>query len=58
MCSTSPSPRGMNTFARAVLDMPHCRLGTGPTVKGAAAALECKVTPIQPLHGVNGNDGT
>jgi flavin reductase (DIM6/NTAB) family NADH-FMN oxidoreductase RutF len=56
--SSAPYPRGVNEFEMAGLDMAPCQIVKAPRVKGAAAALECKVTTIQPLHGVSGNDGT
>lgn len=55
--SSAPYPRGVNEFEKAGLEMEPSRLVRPPRVKGAAAALECKVTLIQNLKGLDGQEG-
>ncbi|MFY8112929.1 MAG: flavin reductase family protein [Rhabdaerophilum sp.] len=55
--SSAPYPRGVNEFEKAGLGMEPSRLVRPPRVKGAAAALECKVTSIQNLRGLDGQEG-
>ncbi len=47
--SSAPYPHGVNEFEKAGLAMEASSLVKPPRVKGIAAALECKVTAIQPL---------
>lgn len=56
--SSAPYPPGVNEFEMAGLDMEASQLVKPPRVKGVAAALECKVTGIQNLHGADGRDGS
>ncbi|MCU0819135.1 MAG: flavin reductase family protein [Beijerinckiaceae bacterium] len=55
--SSAPFPHGVNEFEKAGLAMEPSCLVKPPRVKGIAAALECKVTSIQPLAGADGNLG-
>ena len=55
--SSAPYPRGVNEFEKAGLAMEPSRLVKPPRVKGVAAALECKVTSIQNVRGLDGLEG-
>lgn len=56
--SSAPYPHGVSEFEKAGLEMEASRLVKAPRVKGIAAAFECKVTSLVPMHGVAGNDAT
>ncbi len=51
-------PHGVNEFERAGLGMEASSLVAAPRVKGIAAALECKLTDILPLRGLDGHPGS
>jgi flavin reductase (DIM6/NTAB) family NADH-FMN oxidoreductase RutF len=55
--SSAPYPPQINEFEKAGLAMEPSRLITPPRVRGIAAALECKVTDIRPLAGLDGTKG-
>lgn len=55
--SSAPFERGVNEFEQAGLAMEPSRLVKPPRVKGIAASLECKVTDIRLLNGVDGANG-
>jgi flavin reductase (DIM6/NTAB) family NADH-FMN oxidoreductase RutF len=55
--SSAPYPPQINEFEKAGLAMERSRLITPPRVRGIAAALECKVTDIRPLAGLDGTKG-
>lgn len=55
--TSAPYPRGVNEAEKAGLALEASTLVAPPRVKGIAAALECKVTAIQSIHGVDGQTG-
>jgi flavin reductase (DIM6/NTAB) family NADH-FMN oxidoreductase RutF len=55
--SSAPFPPEINEFEKVGLAMEASRLVKPPRVQGIAAALECKVTDICPLAGLNGHAG-
>jgi flavin reductase (DIM6/NTAB) family NADH-FMN oxidoreductase RutF len=55
--SSAPFAPEVNEFEKAGLAMEPSRLVRSPRVSGIAAALECKVTDIRPLHGLDGVAG-
>jgi flavin reductase (DIM6/NTAB) family NADH-FMN oxidoreductase RutF len=52
--TSAPLPRGTSEFAHAGLETAPSRLVRAPFVKGAPAALECKVVSISELHALDG----
>lgn len=50
-------PYGVNEAEKAGLELEASTLVKPPRVKGIAAALECKVTMITPVRGVDGESG-
>lgn len=55
--SSAPFPPEINEFEQAGLAMEASRLVKPPRVRGIAAALECKVTDIRALAGLDGKPG-
>lgn len=55
--SSAPFPPEINEFEKAGLAMEPSRLVKPPRVRGIAAALECKVTEIRALKGLDGKPG-
>jgi flavin reductase (DIM6/NTAB) family NADH-FMN oxidoreductase RutF len=52
--TSAPLPRGQSEFAFAGLETSPSRLINPPWVKGAPAALECKLLSVQELHDLDG----
>lgn len=50
-------PHGISEAEKAGLALEPSTLVKPPRVKGIAAALECKVTKIEAIHGVDGTSG-
>lgn len=55
--SSAPYRPEINEFEKAGLAMEPSRLVRPPRVRRIAAALECKVTDIRPLTGLDGTNG-
>jgi flavin reductase (DIM6/NTAB) family NADH-FMN oxidoreductase RutF len=55
--TSAPFAYGVNEAEKAGLALEASTLVKPPRVKGIAAALECKVTRIVPVHGVDGTSG-
>jgi len=53
--TSAPMARGMNEMVRAGLEPAPSRLVKPPRVAASPCALECRMTQVVPMHGVDGS---